>query len=148
MKIEIDGVDRQLLLRLLGVYIKEQDGKGNAPIQNCYGLPTALKLFERLQPQGLPIDLDVGDFIESMESGQQFEYVAGDTDAPDSWVLLLPAMLPNGDPDQDDFNGATPSYVRDARLPLAITVEEAIFTPFPWRVNPATLRNQEVLNQN
>lgn len=146
MKIEIDGVDRQLLLQLLAVHIHEQEASGSVPINNCYGLPSAIKLFERIQPQGLPIGSDVADFVESTESGQQFEHVAGYADTPDSWFVLLPALPPNGDPDQDNSNGASPDYVRETRWPLAITVEEAIFTQFPWRVNPAILRNQEILN--
>lgn len=146
MKINIDGVDRQLLLRLLAVYLHEEEASGRAPIQNCSGLPSAHKLFERLQPQGLPIDSDVADYVESPENGQQFEHVAGYADAPDSWFVLHPAIPVNSNSDQYDFKGDYPNYVRETCWPLKITVEEAIRTPIPWRVNPGMLGKGETIN--
>ena len=65
MQIEIDGVERQLLLKLLAVYIKEQDVSGSAVIRNCDGSPAAHVLFKKLLPHGLSIDSEFAHFVES-----------------------------------------------------------------------------------
>ncbi len=133
MQIEIDGTTRQLLLNLLAKRIAQQLDGTVVEIKNCFGKDAAEDLFQRLQPDRVLSGADVGDFVELLANGQQFELVLPIDDGP---LDLVPAFPPNGNPSDDGYEGPWPRSVNELRWPKPITVEEAIEAPF-WRVNPA-----------
>lgn len=63
----IDGYERTLLIQLLAWEIQI---KRRVNLRSC-----ANRLFELIQPQGLPLGADVGDILESVEDGTEYEIV-------------------------------------------------------------------------
>ncbi|HZW26518.1 MAG TPA: hypothetical protein VFF26_13655 [Gallionella sp.] len=66
-RIYIDGYERTLLIQLLAWEIQIK--------QRVNLLSCANGLFELIQPQGLPLGADVGDILESVEDGTEYEIV-------------------------------------------------------------------------
>ena len=90
MKISIDGIERQLLLKLLAKHIVEREANGEEVVLNAWENDSAIALFDRLQPEGVPSEAEVADFIEYKSEGRQFEMI---TDFSDfySEVIVVPA---------------------------------------------------------